>query len=270
MRLKPESESELDIYRTYVRCTAFVPSAATVHASCSRNTILINHPWLRLEQLPGGHWLRINVLTLVLAIIGWLCHVRGVYAMVSRVNSKAKHKALTSLIIQHNRWGDNPPENAEELLREELMGLSVHELKVRAKELIGHEWDDDDDHGTESKIVNQNLGRNSGVAANSTVIIMQIRSLSATLVSCWLFMNLCELCAFQVWRHKIKMVSFVGSFISLEIDQSILKFIIIKIHLQKKLSARSRNTLLTPTNRPICKRALTNCRHCAPGQSNTT
>ena len=52
---------------------------------------------LWLEQLPGGHWLRINFLTLVLAIIGWLCHVRGVYQMVYKVHTKAERKTLRRL-----------------------------------------------------------------------------------------------------------------------------------------------------------------------------
>jgi hypothetical protein len=49
------------------------------------------------------------------------------------------------LLIPPRRWGANPAENAEKLLRAELRDLSAAELKVRAKDLMGHDWDEPDD-----------------------------------------------------------------------------------------------------------------------------
>ncbi len=156
---------------------------------------MTTHAWVPLEQIPGTAWLRINFLTGLLSVIGWMCHARGVYKMTSGAHSRAERKVLTNLIVQHNKWGDDPAPDAVEVLRAELENLPVQDLKARAKQLMGHEWDqvDDDD----SEMVKKNLGKGSGVAATSTVILMQVRSLVATLSSSMLFVNLCELCAHQ-------------------------------------------------------------------------
>jgi hypothetical protein len=150
---------------------------------------------LGLEQVPGTKWLRINFLTGLLSVIGWMCHAHGVYKMTSGAHSRAERRVLTNLIVQHNKWGDDPAPDAVELLRAELADLPLHDLKARTKELMGHAWDqvDDDD----SEMLEKNLGKGSGVAATSTVILMQVRSLAAILCSSMLFVNLCELCAHQ-------------------------------------------------------------------------
>ena len=145
--------------------------------------------------MPGTKWLRINFLTALLSVIGWVCHARGVYRMTSGAHSRAERKVLINLIVQHNKWGDNPAPNAVEQLRADLKDLPLHELKTRAKELMGHAWDQVDDG--DSEMVKKNLGKGSGVAATSTVIIMQVRSLVAIVCSSMVFVNLCELCAHQ-------------------------------------------------------------------------
>ena len=124
-----------------------------------------------------------------------MCHARGVYKMTSGAHSRAERKVLTNLIVQHNKWGDDHGPDAVDMLRAELADLPLPDLKTRAKDLMGHEWTEVDDD--DSEMVKKNLGKGSGVAATSTIIIMQARSLVAILCSSMVFVNLCELSAHQ-------------------------------------------------------------------------
>ena len=164
LRLLPESQSEIDFYASFV---------------------------------PGTRWLRINFLTWLLSIVGWMCHAHGVYKMTHGVHSRAERKVLTNLIVQHNKWGDNPAPDAVEVLRAELADKDLDELKARAKELMGHAWDDNRFDANDARMLEQSLGQGSGVPATSTVVIMQMRLLVAVMCSSMLFVNLSELCAFQ-------------------------------------------------------------------------
>lgn len=170
LRLLPESQAEIDFYASFV---------------------------------PGTKWLRINFLTWALSIVGWMCHAHGVYMVTHGVHARAERKVLTNLIVQHNKWGENPAPDAVEVLRAELADKDIVELKARAKELMGHAWNDHID-ANDSKMLQQNLGKGSGVASPGVVIIMQIRSLIAIMCSSMLFVNLCELCAFQQYTAHSK------------------------------------------------------------------
>ena len=55
--------------------------------------------------VPGTQPVRINMLTGVLAIIGWCCHAHSVYKMERTVHSKAK-KGVRFVLHLHNENDD--------------------------------------------------------------------------------------------------------------------------------------------------------------------